>query len=152
MEGDSLSSSSFVGSIAKGYKYALLITSIVGIGMGYFLSVPIQDTTAGIFFGAIGVFALLLLPTYFSYRCYVDKNTIKTRYYILCFKMSKEVLWKDVKYKVVKRDSNGEAYSIRLYNSQRKRLISFDYAIVGLDNIVRMAKKRFQIKMIFPVC
>ena len=146
MEEDSLSSSSFAGSIAKGYKYALLITSIVGIGMGYFLSVPIQDPAVGMIFGAVGIFALLLLPTYFSYRCYVDKHAITTKYYILCFKISKEVLWEDVKYKVVKRDSNGEPLSIRLYNSNRQRLVSFDHAIVGLDNIVRMAKNVSKLK------
>ena len=136
----SLSSNSFVGAIASGYKYALVITSIVGIGMGCFLSVYIQDPAVGLIFGAIGVLALLLLPTYFSYRCHVDKIAITTKYYVLFVKVSKEVLWKDVEYKVVKRDSNGEPLSIRLYNSKKKRLISFDYSVVGFEKILKMAK------------
>lgn len=139
-EEDSLSSNSFVGAIASGYKYALVITSIVGMGMCCFLSVCIQDHAVGLIFGMIGAFALLLLPTYFSYRCYVDKITIKTKYYVLFVKVSKEVLWKDVEYKVVKRDSNEEAYAIRLYNSKKKRLISFDYGVVGFEKILKIAK------------
>ena len=140
-EEDSLSSNSFVGAIASGYKYALVITSIVGMGMCCFLSVCIQDHAVGLIFGTIGAFTLLLLPTYFSYRCYVDKITIKTKYYVIFVKVSKEVRWKDVEYKVVRRDSDGEAYAIRLYNSKKKRLISFDYAVVGFERILKMAKR-----------
>ena len=136
----SLPSSSFVGSISKGYKYATLVISIVGIGMGYFLSVPIQDPSAGIIFGALGIVALLMLPTCFSYRCYVDKSIMKETYNILCFKIRKEVLWKDVEYKRVKRDSNKNTYYIRLYNSNKTKLISFDRAIVGFGQIMKMAK------------
>ena len=146
MEEDSLQGNSFVGSIAKGYKYSLLIASIVGIGMGYFLSVSIQDPSVGMIFGTVGMLALLLLPTYFSYKCHVDKNAIKAQYFVLCFKVRKEVLWKDVKYKAVKRDSNGDALSIRLYNINKKKLIDFDYSIVGFEKIVRMSKDISKLK------
>ena len=145
-EEESLQGNSFEGSIAKGYKYSLLAVSIVGIGMGYFLSVPIQDPSAGMIFGALGMLVLLLLPTYFSYKCYVDKSTIKAEYYILCFKVKKEVLWKDVKYKAVKRDSYGDALSKRLYNIRKKKLINFDYSIVGFEKIVRMSKEISKLK------
>ena len=70
----------------------------------------------------------------------MDKIAITTKYYVLFVKVSKEVLWKDVEYKVVKRDSNGEPLSIRLYNSKKKRLISFDYSVVGFEKILKMAK------------
>ena len=140
-EENSLQGNSFVGGIAKGYKYSLLITAVLGIGMGYFLAVPIQDPSIGLIFGALGIVALLMLPTYFSYRCHVDKNTLKAEYYILLFKIKKEVNWKNVEYKVVKRDSKGNPISIRLYNSKKKKLISFDYGIVGFGKIVRMAKR-----------
>lgn len=140
-EEDSLQTNTFVGAIAKGYKYSLLVASVIGIGMGYFLTVPIQDPSAGLLFGLIGITALLMLPTYFSYRCYVGKSTLKAEYYILCFKLRKEVSWKDVKYKAVKRDSNGSPISIRLYNSNKKKLIFFDCSIVGFGKIVRMAKE-----------
>lgn len=130
-----------VGTIAKGYKYSLLVFSVVGIGMAYFLTVLIQDNTAGPLFGLIGIAALLMLPTNFSYRCYVDKSILKAEYYILCVRIRKGVSWKDVAYKVVKRDSNGRPLSIRLYSSDKRKLISFDCAIVGFGKIVRMAKR-----------
>jgi hypothetical protein len=139
-EESSITNTAFVGTMAKGYKYSLLATSIIGIGMGYFLSVPIQDPAVGVIFGMSGLVALLMLPTFFSYRCYVDKSTMKETYYILCFRIKKEALWKDVKYKRVKRDSNGNAYAIHLYNINKKKLISFDYGVVGFGKIVKMAK------------
>ena len=140
-EEDTLQANSFVGGIAKGYKYSLLITAVFGIGMGYFLFVPIQDPALGLMFGVLGIVALLLLPTYFSYRCHVDQSTLKAEYYILFFKIKREVHWKDVEYKAVKRDSTGNPISIRLYNSNQKKLASFDYSIVGFGKIVRRAKK-----------
>ena len=140
------SSNSFVATIAKGYRYSTLVSCIVGIGMGYFLSVPIQDPSVGMIFGALGIVALLMLPTCFSYRCYVDKSIMKETYFILCFRINKEVLWKDVEYKRVKRDSKGNAYAIRLYNKSKKKLISFDNAIAGFGLIVRMAKSVSSLK------
>ena len=140
-EEDSLQTNAFVGAIAKGYKYSLLVTAVLGIGMGYFLTVPIQDPSVGLIFGALGIVALLMLPTCFSYQCHVDKSILKAEYYFLCFKIKKEVNWKDVEYKVVKRDSKGRPISIRLYNSKKKKLISFDYSIVGFGKIMRMAKR-----------
>lgn len=137
----SLSANTFVATIAKGYRYSTLVTCIVGIGMGYFLSVPIQDPSVGMIFGALGIVALLMMPTCFSYRCYVDKSIMKETYLILCFRINKEVLWKDVEYKRVKRDSKGNAYSIRLYSKKKKKLISFDNTIAGFGPIVRMAKR-----------
>lgn len=145
-EEDSLQANTFVGTIAKGYKYSLLVVSVVGIGMGYFLSVPIQDPSIGMIFGSLGLVALSMLPTYFSYRCYVDKRILKVEYYILCFKIKKEAYWKDVEYRVVKRDSKGNPLSIRLYNSNKTKLISFDYSVVGFGKIVRMAKRVASLK------
>ena len=139
-EEKSLTSNAFVGHIAKFAKYSLCAISLFGMGMGYFLIVPVQELPAGIIFGAIGIVSLLMLPTFFSYRCYVDKSIIKETYYILCFKVNKEVLWKNVKYKHIKRDSNGNAYSIHLYKSNGKKLISFDCGVVGFDKIKKMAK------------
>lgn len=139
-EEDNLPAKSFEAAIAKGYKNSLLIIGIAGIGMGYFLSVPISEPEIGIIFGILGVIALLMLPTYFSYRCYIDQRTIKAEYFILCFKIRKQVLWKDIEYKIIKRNSAGDAYSIRLYDLHKKKQISFDYSIVGFGKIVQMAK------------
>ena len=66
---------------------------------------------------------------------------MKEEYFILCFKVKKEVYWKDVSYKLTERDDVGNAISIKLFNSDRKKLISFDKAIVGFDKVVRMAKR-----------
>lgn len=140
IEENSISGTSFVGSMAKAYKYGLLMVSIIGIGMGYILVAHIQNYPAGSMFVIIGIIALLLLPTYFSYRCYVDNNTINEKYYILCFKISNKALWKDVKYKQVKRDANGNAYTIKLYNINKKKLIRISNEVVGFEKIVKIAK------------
>ena len=139
-EEESITKHAFAGTIAKGYKYSVLATSILGIGMGYFLSVPIQDPKVGMIFGAVGLIALCMLPSYYSYRCYVDKSILKESYYILCFKVKREALWKDVKYKRVKRDANGNAYRIHLYDAHKKKMISFEHGVVGFGKIVKMAK------------
>ena len=139
-EEKSVSGTSFVGFMAKAYKYSLLAASFVSIGMGYFLIAHIQNYPAGSMFLIIGMIALLILPTYFSYRCYVDNNTINEKYYILFFKISKKVYWKDVKYKRVKRDANGNAYTIRLYNINKKKLIHISNEVVGFGKIVKITK------------
>ena len=139
-EEESLPSYAFTGSIAKNYKYSALVMSIFGIGMGYLLSVPIQEPAVGMVFGVPGIVALLMLPTCFSYRCYVDKSIITETYYILCFRIKKEILWKDVKYKRIKRDINRFSRSVQLYNSNKEKLISFDCSIVGFGKIMKMAK------------
>ena len=140
-EEKNLTSKSFIGFISRGYKISLLVVSATGIGMGYLLAFPIQDPDVGMIFGALGVIALLMLPTYFSYHCYVDKTALKVVYFILCFKRSKEILWSDIAYKVVKRDAQGNALSISLYSINKKKLISFDTSIVGFGKIVRMSKR-----------
>jgi hypothetical protein len=56
--------------------------------------------------------------------------------------LKKEVFWKDIAYKFVARNKGvNEMTSISFYNSERKKLISFDKAIVGFDKVVRMAKR-----------
>ena len=92
-EEEALPSNAFTGRIAKGYRYGLLAASVVGIGMGFFLLVVIRDSVSGTMFGMLGIAATLMLPTYFSYRLYVDKTVIRETYCILCFRKSKEVFW-----------------------------------------------------------
>ena len=137
----SLSSKSFVVTVAKGYRYSILIACIVGLGMGCWLLLWILDPVAGWAFGSIGIVALLMLPTCFSYRCYVDKTVMKESYFLLCFKVTGEVYWKDIGYKKVKRSCNGEPLTIRLYDKGKKKRISFDYSMVGFGKILKMAKQ-----------
>lgn len=129
----------FVGYASKGYKYTMLFIAILGTVSGCLISIPGKNPDAGAAIGAIGLLTLLTLPTYFSYRCYVDMHMLKKEYYILCFKIKKKVLWKDVKYKKIKRDSAKEPFSIRLYDASKKKLISFDNGLVGFGKIVQMA-------------
>lgn len=140
-EESSLYAKSFVATIAKAYRYSILIVCIVGLGMGYFLSVPVQDPGVGMIFGALGIAGLLMLPTCFTYRCHVDQSMMKESYFLLCFRVRKEVLWQDIAYKRIRRDSKGKPLSIRLYGRDKKKLISFDNTIAGFGPIVRMAKR-----------
>ena len=136
----SLYTKSFVATIAKAYKYSTLIVCIVGLGMGYFLSVPVQDPGVGIIFGVLGIVGLLMLPTCFTYQCHVDQSMMKESLFILCFRVRKEVFWQDVAYKRIRRDPKGKPLSIRLYDKNKKKLISFGNTIAGFGPIVRMAK------------
>ena len=137
----SLYTESFVAIIARGYRYSALIVCIVGLGMGYFLYVPVQDPGVGMIFGVLGIVGLLILPTCFTYRCYVDQSMMKVSYFLLCFRVRKEVLWQDIAYKRIRRDIKGKPLSIRLYGRDKKKLISFDNTIAGFGPIVRMAKR-----------
>lgn len=139
-EEDSLPAGAFVGRITNACKYALLFFALLAIGMGCFLYLPPINSEIGLLFGVIGLLIASLLPTYFSYRCFVDKTVLKATYLILCFRITKKTLWKDVKYKKVKRDALGNGVSIALYDTNRKKLISFDALIVGFDRIVKTAK------------
>lgn len=136
LEEDTLPSGSFTGEIAKGCKFSLFICSVTMFGMGLLAS---GDEIA-VFFWAIGLFIAALLPTYFSYRCYVDKRVLKITCFILCFKITKEILWRDAAYKIVKRDAAGNPQSIRLLDAHGKTLASFDAVIVGFSRIVKLAK------------
>ena len=101
-----------------------------------------QQIDIGILFGLLGVVSLLILPTIFSYKCYIDQVSMKEEYFILCFKVKKEVFWKDIAYKLIKRDkTRNELSTIRFYDSERKKLISFDMTVVGFGKIIRMSKK-----------
>lgn len=137
---EALAAGTFVGRITKVCRYSLLICALLGVGMGCFLYFPPIHSDIGLLFGVIGLLIAAMLPTYFSYRCFVDKTVLKATYLILCFRITKKTLWKDVKYKKVKRDALGNGVSIALYDTNRKKLISFDALIVGFDRIVKTAK------------
>jgi len=146
-ENRTISTRSFSGSISKIEKIVIVALCVIGLGLGIVLCFPLNSPNAGVVLLALGVIALLGLPTYLSYRCFVDAYTLKAEYYILCFKVKKEVLWKDIRYKKVKRDKYGEALSIHLYNTDRKKLISFDCGIVGFDHIVKLVNRKGVLKL-----
>ena len=67
----------------------------------------------GIIFLVLGIGALLVLPTIISYRCIVNKISLKEEYFVLFIKLKKEVLWDTVKYRKI---------TILNYNSKYRKL------------------------------
>ena len=100
----------------------------------------------GILLLSLGLCLLSLLPTFFPYKCLINKELMEEEYFILFFKRKKTIYWRDVKYEKVKRGGGNK--SITLYDAHKKRLISFDELIVGFERVVKLAK-RSRIK-IFP--
>ena len=127
----------FIGKMGKAYKVALSIASFVSLAIG----IPttfVWHEDVGVVFLIIGIAALLVLPTIISYRCIVNKISLKEEYLVLFIKLKKEVLWDTVKYKKITFGNNN---SIKLYDANGKRLMSFDSATVGFGRIVKMAKR-----------
>ena len=120
-----LSPKNFVGYFSKLSKVLFVVTCFFAIGIGSLLTFFLREIPVGLLFLCLGCIELLYLPTYFSYRCHVDKELIRAEYLIICFKTAKEVLWKDVKYKSIKRNEKGLALSLRLYNANKKKVDSF---------------------------
>ena len=141
-EENKISSNEFVAVQSKGIKYMMLIAAIISTSLSILITFVHQQSDIGILFGLLGFVSVLLLPTIFSYKCYIDRVSMKEEYFIFCFKVKKEVFWKDIAYKLIKRDkTRNELSTIRFYDSERKKLISFDMTVVGFGKIVRMAKR-----------
>lgn len=141
IEENEIPSNEFKAVYSKGLKYGMLIATVVLMIISYLLIFVYKQVDIG---GALCVFLLvplLTLLTLFSYKCYINYESMKEEYFLFCFKLKKEVYWKDVSYKLIERDDVGNATSIKLFNSDRKKLISFDKGIVGFDKVVRMSKK-----------
>lgn len=141
-EEGSLPSGAFVAYIGKKVTVSLTLTAVLGIAMGLLLSILGQDFVAGCAFGIVGLLSALFLPTFLSYRCYVDSDVLTESYYILFFRKKREVLWRDIQFKATRTAADGSVLSLRFYNRNRKKLLSFDSSIVGFSRIVRMAKRK----------
>ncbi len=97
-----------------------------------------QDKDVGLLALALGICLALTLPTNLSYKCTVNKVSIKEEYYLLFVKRQKEILWQDVAYRKV---SGGYRNAIRLYDKNKKLLIAFDDTTVGFRRIKKMARR-----------
>ena len=97
-----------------------------------------EDREIALLFFALGTCMLLLLPTLLSYKCYINKTLMREEYFVLFFKRKKEILWSDVKYKKLTLGNNK---SLKLYDRNKKRLISFEGSIVGFDRILKLSKR-----------
>ncbi|MBQ8163331.1 MAG: hypothetical protein IJZ93_03070 [Clostridia bacterium] len=136
------SSDGFICRMGKGYKIGLSIASVLGISLGIFIIKILNSTGVGVLFFAFGIIALLFLPTVFSYRCFVNKSSLKEVYLILFFKKVIEVKWCDIKYREVKKDERGNTVLIKLLNEKKEKMIAFDNAIVGFKEIVKMSRQK----------
>jgi hypothetical protein len=126
----------FVATYCKKFKKQMAILSGIAIAIGglfmFFWNVAVL-------FFVLGLCLFLLLPSFLSYKCLINKELIQEEYFILFFKRKKIIYWSDVKFKKVK--IGGRNKSITLYNANKKRLISFDELIVGFERVIKLAKR-----------
>ena len=132
-----LPSGEFVARNGKAFNLTSLVASLVSITVGALLLIFLSEKI-GILFLVLGLCLLPILPTMFSYKCIVNKTTMIEKYWVLCWKRQKEILWSDVKYRKIKIGNNK---SITLYDINKKRLISFDGMTVGFNRILKLAKR-----------
>ena len=133
-------SGEFEVRMGKAYKIVFTLAAILSIAVGSFIHFfeGIESNGVEYLFFGIGICAALLVPTLLSYKCAVNKISMKERYFILFIKIEREVMWADVKYKKVKTGKNP---SLILYNADKKRLISFEGGTVGYSRVLKMAKR-----------
>lgn len=128
----------FVMHTCRLLKVLLLIATIALIGIGLPMFFLLNNPGIALLLLIPGGCGALLLPSLMSYRCKVDKNSIKEEYWILFIKIEKKVLWDDIKFKKVTAGNNK---SIKFYDENRKKLLSFDDSIVGFNRIVKMSTR-----------
>lgn len=138
LEETALPSGPFVGHYAKGFRRFALIATLLAIGLSFFLLFVVRNSAAGYAFLIPGAAMLLLLPGIYPYRCQVTADSVTVSRRIVFYPYRKEVQWADVAYKRVKRGKSGEILSLRLYNARKKRMLSVDVFVVGIE---RMAKR-----------
>ena len=85
---------------------------------------------------------LLLLPTALSYRCEVDGTGLRESWIVLCIPRKKEIMWKDVRSRKVRRDQWGYIISIKLYNEKGRQVFSMGREITGVALICHMAREK----------
>ena len=141
MEELDLPSGNFVATISKGYKILFLLVGLICVLTGIVLLNLVEEVWLSGIIIALGLVCLLFLPTCLSYKGYISRETMREEYLIVFFKVIKEVEWKDIKFKKLKRDEFGEIEGIKFYDENMKKLMSFDKATVGFTRIVKMAKK-----------
>lgn len=128
----------FTAKFCRAYKITFGVADAIAILLGIIILL-LGGTEVGALFLFLGIPLLFFLPTIFSYKCLVNKTLMREEYLVLFFKVRKEVLWNDIKYKKVKIDGRNDY--IKFYDANQKRLLSFDSYTVGFTRIVKMAKR-----------
>ena len=140
LEETDLPCGSFVGRYTKGFRRFALIAALLAIGLTYFLLLGIRNSAAGYAFLIPGAAMLLLLPEIYTYRCRVTADSVTVSRRIVFYPYQKEVQWTDVAYKRVKRGKSGAILFLRLYDAQKKRLLSVDALVVGIERMVKRVR------------
>lgn len=138
IEGLDLPKGEFVMQNCKAYKRTFVIAAAVTNGFGLLMLFLAHVIEVALVAFAFGLCLLLLLPTLLSYRCFVDKTRMQEEYFLLFFKRKKEILWDDVKYRRVSRITYN---TLKLYDENKKCLISFETNMVGYDRVLSLAKR-----------
>lgn len=133
LEDGTLPVGAFSSRYSKSHRYGLLIACAVSASISAIIGFAAQEWDVAFLIGGLAVASLLLFVTVMSYRCYVDKNVLWERYYILFFKIEREVFWHDLKYYVKRTDSTRDTYSIGFYDAKKKRGSHLTTVWLGLN-------------------
>ncbi len=137
-EGLELPSGEFIARLCGAYKIALAVSSALSVVVGLILLLSEKSEYVAIIFLILGIGLFFLLPTLISYKCTVNKESMREEYYILLFKREKKVLWSEVEYKKTKCKNYK---SVTFYDKNRKQLISFDGYTVGFERIIKLSNR-----------
>lgn len=127
----------FVAKNGKAFKRIMSIGAILAIVFGLLL-LSSSNKDVGCLALGLGICLAMTLPTNLSYKCTVNRVSMKEEYFLLFIKRRKEILWQDVAYRKV---TGGYRNAIRLYDKNKKILIAFDGTTVGFRRIKKMASR-----------
>ncbi|MBE6685486.1 MAG: hypothetical protein E7592_07575 [Ruminococcaceae bacterium] len=136
---ENINGHSFTGRVARAYKNCVLFFSIGAVVMGLVCMFAFMATDVAILCFVLGGAGALCLPTLYSYRVNVNRETITESFSILfLIKISKTVNWSDIKYR---KHVVGQNEALYLYNKDKKRVMGFDKGTIGYSRILKMATR-----------
>ncbi len=127
----------YTAKYGKIYKVLLTVGAVLSLGLGLPMFFFWNRAIGGIF-TVLGVLAVLIIPTCLSYRCDIDRVSMKEQYVIVFVPVKKEIFWKDVRYRKIVGSQNP---SVTFYDKNKKKLIAFDNAIVGFRYILKASNR-----------
>ena len=136
------SEKTFVAKVSRMHKNMLLMGAVIMLAIAVGITIYVLIIRqwwlliAGAVFWLPGLGILALWFGICTYRCVISEAVIQEEYRILFFKRKRIILWQDVKYRIIHPGMNKY---IKLYDANRKRLITFDASIVGFERISRLA-------------
>ena len=140
-EGENLPNDEFVAKKSTSRKIYYTLLPVLGFVASVICHYIEGEEWISISLLILSIGVIFLLPTTYSYKAYVNREIICEEYLIVFVKVTKEVAWKDIKYKKIITNTYDEVKEIVFYDENKKRLTHFDTEIVGFSQIVKMAKK-----------